>query len=123
MNPSPSEDTGPRALGVAELVRLAELHQEEACRLLAQVRELVRCRDAIDGPHRAGPERVRWARLTDREREVADLLVRGMPNRTIAQVLGISERTVKNHLYVIYHKLGVTGRTQAVIVLLGGPPG
>ncbi len=49
-------------------------------------------------------------RLTDREREVAQLAARGMSNREIADRLTLSVRTVGNHLYRIYMKLGVADR-------------
>ena len=39
----------------------------------------------------------------------------GLPNKTIARRLGISERTVKAHLTHIFQRLGVTDRTQAAI--------
>ncbi|MFL6140659.1 MAG: response regulator [Labedaea sp.] len=53
--------------------------------------------------------------LTDREREVLRMVGDGMPNKTIARRLGISERTVKAHLTSVYQQLGVTDRTQAAL--------
>ena len=38
-----------------------------------------------------------------------------MFNKEIAKKLGISERTVKNHMFTIFKKIGVTDRTQAAI--------
>ncbi len=55
-------------------------------------------------------------RLTSREREVLDLLARGVPNKRIARELGISEKTVKTHVGHILAKLGVTDRTQAALL-------
>jgi DNA-binding NarL/FixJ family response regulator len=54
-------------------------------------------------------------RLTDREREVLRMVGDGLPNKTIARRLGITERTVKAHLTSVYHQLGVTDRTQAAL--------
>ncbi|HMB22804.1 MAG TPA: response regulator transcription factor [Anaerolineales bacterium] len=59
------------------------------------------------GPSSNGP-------LTDRESEVLGLLAKGMANKQIAVVLGISEHTVKFHVSSIYAKLSVTNRTEAV---------
>lgn len=51
--------------------------------------------------------------LTDRERNVLQLVVRGRRNREIADELGISEGTVKTHVANILQKLGVADRTEA----------
>lgn len=52
--------------------------------------------------------------LTKRETEILQLLGHGKSNRTIAQELSISEKTVKAHVSSILSKLGVQNRTQAV---------
>jgi len=52
--------------------------------------------------------------LTDRETEVLALLAKGLANKQIAVVLGISEHTVKFHISSIYLKLNAVNRTQAV---------
>jgi DNA-binding NarL/FixJ family response regulator len=54
--------------------------------------------------------------LTTRELEVLELLAEGMANKQIAYELEISEHTVKFHVSSIYTKLGVTNRTEAVMV-------
>lgn len=53
--------------------------------------------------------------LTAREQEVLVLLTQGMYNKEIAFELGISEKTVKNHVSNIFKKIGVFDRTQAAI--------
>lgn len=53
--------------------------------------------------------------LTQREREVLDLVRRGLANKQIARHLGISERTVKAHLTSVFASLGVSDRTQAAL--------
>jgi DNA-binding NarL/FixJ family response regulator len=63
--------------------------------------------------------------LTQREHDILALLSEGRSNRSIAQNLYLSEKTVKAHLAAIFRKLGVTNRTQAAMmaVQLGvGPP-
>ncbi|MGZ8707791.1 MAG: response regulator [Gaiellaceae bacterium] len=53
--------------------------------------------------------------LSEREREVLQLLVEGLPNKLIARRLEISEKTVKSHLTRIFRALDVTDRTQAAL--------
>ncbi len=53
--------------------------------------------------------------LTEREREVLSLVAEGYSNKLIAARLGISERTVKNHLTYIMTKLRASDRTHAVV--------
>lgn len=58
---------------------------------------------------KAGPPR----KLTPRERQVLVLVSDGLPNKVIASRLGLSEVTVKSHLFSIFRKLGVQNRVQA----------
>ena len=53
--------------------------------------------------------------LTPREADVLHLLAEGLPNKSIARRLGISEHTVKFHVNAILGKLGVESRTEAVV--------
>lgn len=53
--------------------------------------------------------------LTPREQEVLQLLAEGLPNKTIARQLDISEHTVKFHVNAILGKLGAQSRTEAVV--------
>ena len=53
--------------------------------------------------------------LTARERNVLELMARGLDNRAIATELGIAEKTVRNHVSIIFDKLGVHSRVQAVV--------
>lgn len=52
--------------------------------------------------------------LTDREREVLQLLALGLPNKSIARRLNVTEHTVKFHVGSILAKLGASSRTEAV---------
>lgn len=58
-------------------------------------------------------------RLTTREGEVLSWLSKGKTNRDIAQILGLSPRTVDKHLEQIYAKLGVENRTAAAAIANG----
>jgi DNA-binding NarL/FixJ family response regulator len=58
--------------------------------------------------------------LTPREREVLDLLARGMDNREIARTLELSQHTVKNHVSNILVKLQVENRIQAAVRAVRG---
>jgi len=53
--------------------------------------------------------------LSGREAEVLRLVAAGHPNKVIALRLGISDKTVKNHLSTVFQKIGVTDRTQAAL--------
>ena len=57
------------------------------------------------------------SRLTPREREIAELLQEGLANKEIATRLGITARTVKNHLHHVYDKLGLHSRGEVVALL------
>ncbi len=56
--------------------------------------------------------------LTKREREIFELLVNNKSTKEIANMLFISEKTVRNHISNVMLKLDVKGRAQAVVELL-----
>lgn len=56
--------------------------------------------------------------LTNREKEVFELLVLNKSTKDIANILKISEKTVRNHISNTIQKLGVKGRASAVVELL-----
>lgn len=56
--------------------------------------------------------------LTKREKEVFSLLVLNKTTSDIADILKISEKTVRNHISNVMQKLGVKGRAQAVVELI-----
>lgn len=56
--------------------------------------------------------------LTSREKEIFELLVLNKSTKEIAVLLGISEKTVRNHISNTMQKLEVKSRAQAVIELL-----
>ena len=56
--------------------------------------------------------------LTAREREIFELLILNKSTKEISTYLGISEKTVRNHISNVMQKLGVKGRAAAVVELL-----
>ncbi len=60
-------------------------------------------------------------RLTPKEREVLNCLVKGYRNHEIASQLSMSFHTVKAHLNSIYRKFGVENRVQATFVAMQNP--
>jgi DNA-binding NarL/FixJ family response regulator len=53
--------------------------------------------------------------LTTREHQVLERVAQGLDNDTIARQLGISEKTVRNQVSIIFSKLGVNSRAQAIV--------
>lgn len=65
----------------------------------------------------SGPRREKPL-LSDREREIVQLVAQGFRNREIGEKLFISEQTVKNHLHNIFDKLGVSDRLELALYAL-----
>ncbi|MBO3744739.1 response regulator transcription factor [Streptosporangiaceae bacterium NEAU-GS5] len=61
-----------------------------------------------------GPQPAPFPELTEREREVLDLVARGLTNAAIAARLVVSEKTVRNHVSNVFTKLHVASRAEAV---------
>lgn len=55
---------------------------------------------------------------TKRESEVFNYLIQNNTTKEIAALMGISEKTVRNHISNVILKLGVTSRTQAILELI-----
>lgn len=67
----------------------------------------------LTGARRDGP--TPFPDLTDREREVLDLVAEGLDNASIARRLSVSPKTVRNHLSNVFTKLQVGDRAQAIV--------
>ncbi|MDI2030105.1 response regulator transcription factor [Saccharopolyspora sp. TS4A08] len=109
---------------ITALLHEAVEHSRAMRQVLNQVGQLASARiNAISDEEHENPSDDAIAEvlssLTKREKEVLDHLARGWSNRQIGRALGISERTVKNHLRNIFTKLHVSDRTSAVVKLLG----
>jgi DNA-binding NarL/FixJ family response regulator len=59
-------------------------------------------------------------RLSTREREIVGLVATGKSNRTIAEALYLSERTVERHVSAVFNKLDVHSRAELIAAVLWG---
>jgi two-component system CheB/CheR fusion protein len=64
----------------------------------------------------------RMARLTLRERQVVEMVVEGNPNKQIAYVLGISQRTVETHRAAAMKKVGARTLSELIHLTIDGSP-
>ncbi|NIH78829.1 response regulator [Amycolatopsis viridis] len=62
-----------------------------------------------------GPADPRYAQLSPQERRVLDLIADGLTNRQIGRQLHLAEKTVKNYVSAVLHKLGFARRTEAAV--------
>ncbi len=56
--------------------------------------------------------------ITQRENEIIEFIVNGKSNKDIAQLLFISDNTVKNHIYNIYKKMGINSRFELISIFI-----
>ena len=75
---------------------------------------------AIDARNQARRREQRMADLTDREREVMQLVVQGLPNKLIADQLSISVRTVEVHRARVFEKMGVKSAVELANTIKAG---
>jgi len=113
-----SEGQAREALGAG--ARGIVLRSAPAARIAGALRAVADGLWVLDGPLGTGllhplPAADAPERLTPREMEVLALLAEGLPNRSIAERLGISERTAKFHASSILAKLGVESRAEAIV--------
>lgn len=107
------------SVGVALLFRVTQQHREDNLEIL-QTLELARvqgsrwrsdARTHLKGLGEAIEIQFSRWNLTDAEREVALLLLKGLSSKEVAMVRSVSERTVREQARSIYAKGGLTGRT------------
>lgn len=81
---------------------------------VGEARQLATAADAYLIAAAADDEEQLVEALTTREAEVLGLVADGLPNKAIAERLGVSDETVKFHLGSIFGQLGASNRTEAV---------
>ena len=124
------------SVGLALLFGVASRQREENLQVLRDL-ELARIqgqrwrtdsRALLDGLGAAIETQFSRWNLTEAEREVALLLLKGLSSKEIAQVRAVSERTVREQARSIYSKAGLTGRTalsafflEDLLAPIGGP--
>jgi two-component system response regulator DevR len=90
----------------------------DAVRQVAMGRSLIApdvIAQVMDRVRNGTPEDAKVASLTEREREVLDLITEGMTNKQIGERLFLAEKTVKNYVSSLLGKLGMERRTQAAV--------
>lgn len=106
------------SVGVAVLFRVTKRQRDEHRQILRDLevarlqgqRWRAESRELLNGLGAAIDQQfTRWS-LTDAEREVALLLLKGLSTKEVAAVRAVSERTVREQARAIYSKSGVTGR-------------
>jgi two-component system nitrate/nitrite response regulator NarL len=95
------------------LAAIRKVHAGEAWVDRSMVASLLQ--EARQARRREDPEAPKIASLTGREREIIGLVAQGNGTRRIAERLGISEKTVRNHLVSVYSKLDVSDRLELAI--------
>jgi DNA-binding NarL/FixJ family response regulator len=99
-------------LGDAAFAAASEAGQRLAWHeLLAEIDALIEALPEIRTGTPATPASTHG--LSRREVEVLQMLVEGQSNRSIAEALSLSERTIQNHVFHIFNKLGVNTRAAA----------
>ncbi len=73
---------------------------------------------SMAGQARQQEEPSNLKRLSERERQIAALIARGLKNKDIGRELGISENTVKRHLQSIFNKTGARDRLELAVMAL-----
>jgi DNA-binding CsgD family transcriptional regulator len=110
-----SRDEPPAALGIA-IRQVARGEQYLSPSLAAAILEKRQATTALTASDKSTIEA-----LTEREREILDLLAQGLSNKMIAAQLYLSVRTVEGHLANIYSRLGVHSRTEAMLIAVNIP--
>ena len=108
--------------GISEPEEIQRVYAEYAIAVYIEKQAFDRAafRRLIDETRQEHEAQSELNRLTDREREVLDLLAQGLTNKEIAERLVITTNTVKRHLKAIFEKLNVHTRSAATAKVAGG---
>lgn len=91
------------------------LDMDEMGKAISSILDGDLCFPDIDEDDSSGSSQAGFNDLTPAQFEVLKLLKEGKPSKTMANIMGVTEATIKAHLTTIFRKLGVKNRTQAVI--------
>jgi len=108
--------------GITETEEIQRVYSEFAVSAFIEKRAFDRAafRRVIEETRKSHESQSELGALTDREREVLDLLAQGLTNKEIAEKLVITTNTVKRHLKAIFEKLNVHTRSAATAKVAGG---
>lgn len=108
--------------GITETDEIQRIYTEFAISAFIEKRAFDRAafRRLIEETKKTHESQSELSALTDREREVLDLLAQGLTNKEIAERLVITTNTVKRHLKAIFEKLNVHTRSAATAKVAGG---
>ena len=111
------------AEGIARAIRLgaagAMIKTDDNDNLIAAVRDLAGGKQVLTPEiRRILAENPPDQKLTDRQLQILDLVVRGLSNRDIAELLKIREDSVKKHANAIYAKIGAANRVEATAIAI-----
>src|SRR2546427_57403 len=90
------------------------LDSDEDITIVGEAQNGAEVMKAFSKSSEAGPRREKPL-LSDREKEIVQLVAQGFRNKEIGEKLFISEQTVKNHLHNIFDKLGVSDRLELAL--------
>ncbi len=100
-----------KGAGPADIQRAVDAVRRGEVLLGAEV--ATRALGFLTGARRDGP--TPFPELTEREREILDLVAEGLDNAAVARRLTVSPKTVRNHLSNVFTKLQVADRSQAIV--------
>ena len=117
---APGDVATARAAFRADAIDFLETPFDDRAALAAVEAGFALERSRLEAGGREARRRQSLAALTDRERDVTDLLVQGLHNRDVAERLGISPRTVEVHKARIMAKVGARNLVELIRVVEGG---